>query len=492
MTAGDSAAGIWCAVSEEFNPEQFKRWTGRAQEQAVEMLIEARRAQEHWRPWYCPDHECNGKPHDRWDWKHARADQRPPRWAWFVWLLRGGRGSGKTRSGSEFSRKMTEKTHRLAIIGMTTGAIRETLVEGESGILATSPPGMRPDWEPSKHKLTWPNGCIGTTYSAEEPDRLRGPEHGYAWVDEPAHYPLIEDVWSNLLLGLRLGQDPRICATSTPRTTKWIKNLVADPSTADVRVSTYANLENLAPTFRKVVLDRYEGTRLGRQELHGEILEDVEGALWSSDMIEPHRLKVAPGTLDRVVIAIDPAGTANPKSDETGIVAVGKLGKHGYVLADRSGKYSPHGWATAAINLHNELHADAIVIETNYGGDMATENVRNTEGGERLRIRPVHSRRGKRLRAEPIVGLYEQGRFHHISPEGQLELLENELVTWVPDEGPSPNRVDALVHGATDLMGVDAPVEIASPVGRGTDGSARGVRGSSLLRGPTHTAARLR
>jgi phage terminase large subunit-like protein len=472
--------------------ERWRRWSPKAQEQAVGLLVEAKRAAQRWRPWYCPDLSCDGKPHGEWNWKHCRADQRPPQWAWFVWLLRGGRGSGKTRSGSEFSRKMTERTHRIAIIGMTTGSIRETLIEGESGILATSPPGQRPDWEPSKHRLTWPNGCIGTTYSAEEPDRLRGPEHGYAWLDEPGHYPLIEDVWSNLLLGLRLGDDPRICATSTPRTTKWMRELIADETTADVQVSTYANLDNLAPTFRKTVLDRYEGTRLGRQELHGELLEDVEGALWNYDIIEPYRLKVVPGQLDRVVIGIDPAGTANRRSDETGIVAVGKIDKHLYVLADRTGKYSPHGWASAAIRLHEQLGADAVVVETNFGGDLVTTNLRNTPGGERLRISTVHSRRGKRLRAEPVVGIYEQGRAHHITGDGdvnQLELLETEQTTWVPDESDSPNRLDAVVHAATDLMGLGGPVEIATPSNGRPDGAASGDGGSHPLRGPTHTSA---
>lgn len=440
--------------------DQFRHWTPSAQAKLLETVKRNEQAT-NWRPWYCPDERCDGNPHDDWEWRHCRADQRPPKGAWFAWVLRGGRGSGKTRTGAEWTRRMVSLAPRFALVARTGADIRDTLVEGESGILATSPPNARPEWEPSKRRLTWPNGSVATCFSAEEPDRLRGPQHFAAWCDEMAHWPLAQEVWDNLLLGLRLGRHPRVCITTTPRPTKLIREILKDPTTRDVRVSTYANLSNLAPSFRDTVLKRYEGTRMGAQELHGEILEDVEGALWAVEMIETHRVQQCPEDFDRIVISVDPAGTANRKSDETGIVALGRIGTHVYVLEDLSGRYSPHGWATRAVRAYEKWNADMIVAERNYGGQMVEATIRGT--GTQARVKTVHSRRGKAIRAEPIVGQYEQGRWHHV---GMLDELETEQTTWVPGEGDSPNRVDALVHGGIELTNVTGVAQILSAARR--------------------------
>ena len=331
------------------------------------------------------------------------------------------------------------------------------MVEGESGILAVSRPGRTPQWEPSKRKLTWPNGAVGSVFSAEEPDRLRGPQHHFAWADEPAHYPLVTDVWDNLLLGLRLGQRPRICATTTPKPGTWMRAILADPTTVSVQVSTYANLGNLAPTFRDTVLARYEGTRKGRQELYGELIEDIEGALWNAQDIEGPRMQTAPDDLDRIVVAVDPAGTATARSDETGIVVVARKEGSYYVLADYSGRYSPEAWGRRVVAAYEAFAADKVVVEKNYGGDMVRAVLRAVS--HTLPIQEVTSRRGKALRAEPVEALYEQGKVHHI---GLLNELEDQMTSWVPGSA-SPDRLDALVHGITALGTTGAVSAIATP-----------------------------
>lgn len=378
--------------------------------------------------------------------------------------MAGGRGSGKTRGGSEVTHRVTKITSRIILVAATGPDLRDIMVEGVSGLLATAPPDQRPNWEPSKKKLTWPNGCIAQGYSAEEPDRLRGPQSGFIWTDEPAHFPLVREVWDNMLFGLRIGKNPKVVATTTPKPTKWMKALIADPLTVTQRVSTYANLVNLADTFQRIVIDRYEGTRLGRQELHGEVLEDVEGALWNWDMFT--WVDIAP-PLQRVVVAVDPAGTANRRSDETGIVVLGiGFDKVLYVLADYTGRYTPGEWANRAVAAHDEFDADAIVAEKNYGGDMVRHTLENSAERER-RIAPriilVDSRRGKSLRAEPVVALYEKDRVVHVGARGDLGKLEDEQTTWVPGEGDSPNRVDAMVHGATELARHVMPASISDP-----------------------------
>jgi phage terminase large subunit-like protein len=451
--------------------DAYRFWKPEAQAKALEMLRE--HSQSAWRPFFCPDYGCDGHPHSEWEWEHARADQRPPRWSdhWLTLLLSGGRGSGKTRVGSEITHRVTKATPRIALIAGTGPDLRDTMVEGVSGILACSPPGKRPDWEPSKKKLTWPNGCIAQGFSAEEPDRLRGPQFGFSWADEPAHYAQAQQVWDNMLFGLRMGT-PKVIATTTPKPTTWMKALIADPTTVTRRVSTYANLQNLAPTFLDIILNRYEGTRLGKQELHGELLEDVEGSLWNWDMI--HWVDEAPA-LQRVVVGVDPAGSANKSSDETGIITVGLgVDKNFYVLADDTGRYSPANWAARAIAAYEQYQADAIVAEKNYGGDMVKHTLKSADPQTPRRILPVNSRRGKALRAEPVVALYERRRVLHVGHQGDLAKLEDEQTQWVPGVGDSPNRVDALVHAITALAKNTMPTEIANPnnlLRRGAAGS---------------------
>lgn len=440
------------------DPDLWRRWTPTAQEKARDQLRIALGSE--WKPFYCTRPNCDGHPHDVWAFKHARADQHPPRGNWLTWLVRGGRGSGKTRTGSEWTHRRKNVSPRIALVAATGPDGRDIIVEGESGILATAPPDDRPDWEPSKKQLTWRNGAIAHVFSAEEPDRLRGPQHYDAWLDEPAHYPLVDEVWSNLLLGLRLGASPRICATTTPRPTPWMKQLVTSPDTVSVVVSTYANLDNLAPTFAEHILTRFEGTRKGRQEIHGEILADVEGALWQWEDIDDNRVDEWPDNYDRVVVAVDPAGSSGKRSDETGIVVVGAKDQHFYVLADYSGKYSPTGWADRATGALETFSGDIIVAEKNYGGDMVKSTLTNSDQSSRIQL--VNSRRGKVIRADPIVALYEKGRVHHV---GLMQDLEDQLISWVPGQD-SPDRLDALVHGITALAKVVAPAAIATPTQR--------------------------
>jgi phage terminase large subunit-like protein len=449
-----------------FDPEAFRHWHPNDQEKAAAALRKLQAGG--WHPFFCPwgkDGNCDGRPHGPcppdprpWNFPHARADQHPPVGHWLTWLLRGGRGSGKTRTGSEWTHRRTKVSPRIALVAPTGPDARDIMLEGESGLLATAPPGGMPQWEPSKRKVTWPNGAIGSVYSGEEPDRLRGPEHYDAWIDEPAHTDLIQEVWDNLLLGLRLGPAPRICATTTPKPTPWMRALVKDRTTISVVTTTYSNLENLAPVWRELVLARYEGTRKGRQELLGELLEDVEGAMWKTSMIEDHRIEVAP-PLDRIVVGADPAGTVSRRSDETGIIVAGR-DQDGdlYVLADHSARYSPQGWATQIGIAYDGHDADRAVVEKNYGGDM----VRTTLASVRpdIAVTEVTSRRGKALRADPIAALYEQGRVHHV---GLFNELEDQMTSWVLGES-SPDRLDALVHALTYLSRGNQVTEISSPL----------------------------
>lgn len=450
--------------------EATQNWTPEAKQRAFreyKARIGSKR-----RVWYCMrGRGCDGEPHDEYNYPHARSDQWPPAVKFFVWALVGGRGSGKTRSGSEYIRKMTRYHGRIALVGATTADVRDTMITGESGLEAVfANAGEKIVWQPSKRLVTFPNGAIGKTYTGEEPDRLRGPQHGCAWLDEPAHFPSIDDVWSNLLLGLRIqGRvEPTIAVTTTPLPTEWMINLLDDPRTKSSRVSTYANLSNLADTFRDNVLAQYEGTRLGRQELHGELLLDIVGALWQNAMInspDPSE-NITHESMDRIVVAIDPAGSTKDRADETGIVVVGKMGDTAYVIADYTDKYSPNGWAKKALWAYDLFGADALVAEKNFGGDMVEANLRTElkDSGREARIIITTASRSKELRAEPVVGLYEQGRVLHLRG---LEKLEKEMLRWIPGKGKSPNRVDALVWAVTELIKPVAPARFASPAGRG-------------------------
>lgn len=403
---------------------------------------------------------CDGKPHDGVPYNHARPDQWMPLGNWVIWAILSGRGSGKTRTGSETLKALRKHVKRMAGVGRRLSDVRVTMVEGDSGLIkACEASKIDYEWMPSKKEFTFlDTGAKVYFYSAEEPDSLRGPQHGFAWLDEPAHMPLIEDVWSNLMFGLRLPPRPRVLLTSTPLPTKWLKAILARADVHLTRVSTYANLDNLAKTFADEIISQYAGTRLGRQELEGELLEDVEGALWNHEVMEKTMWTADPTDQDylRVVVGVDPAGTKNKRSDETGIVVLAKMDGLYYVLDDLTGRYSPDQWAKKTIHAYNKWHADRVIVEKNYGGDMVGSNLRNQD--EILPIKMVTSRRGKELRAEPIVGLYEQGKFRHARG---LELLEEEMTSWVPGIGDSPNRVDALVHAATELSRGSRPAEMA-------------------------------
>lgn len=320
------------------------------------------------------------------------------------------------------------------------------MVEGESGILACSRPDFMPEYEPSKRRLTWPNGAIATTYSGEEPNRLRGPQHDFAWADEPAAWKYPE-TWDMLMFGLRLGDDPRCVATTTPRPTKLIREIKDGDGTVLTRGTTYDNKANLAPTFFSKIITKYEGTRLGRQELNGEILEDNPGALWKRAVIDNLRVREAP-TLIRIVVGVDPAVTSNPDSDETGIVVAG-IAADGqcYVLGDFSVHGSPLEWATASIRAYQTHQADKIIGEANNGGELVEVNIRTVD--KFAAYGKVHASRGKHTRAEPISSLYEQGKVHHV---GSFVLLEDQMCEWAPDTGDkSPDRMDALVWAITEL-----------------------------------------
>ena len=327
----------------------------------------------------------------------------------------------------------------------TAADTRDVMIEGESGILGISPPRFKPLYEPSKRRLTWPNGAIATTYSADEPDRLRGPQHDLAWVEELAawRYP---DAWDMLMFGLRLGANPRTVVTTTPRPTRLVRELVKQESTHTTRGSTYENRANLAPAFFEKIISKYEGTRLGRQELYAEILDDVPGALWTRAGI-PISAEPLPD-LSRVVIGVDPAVTSGEDSDMTGIIAaaVDATG-HYHVLADRSCRLTPDGWARRVITLYDELGADRIVAEVNNGGDLVEATIRTIS--KSASYKKVHASRGKRVRAEPIAALYEQGRVTH---RPGLADLEDQMVTFLPEGNDgSPDRVDALVWALTEL-----------------------------------------
>lgn len=358
-----------------------------------------------------------------------------------------GRGFGKTRTGAEYVRREVEegRAGRVALVAATSADARDVIVEGQSGIVAVSPPWFEPTYEPSKRRLTWPNGAIATLYSADEPDRLRGPEHDLAWADELAswRYP---DAWDMLLFGLRLGRNPRAVITTTPRPRPMIRELLSDPDAVVTRGSTFDNAANLAPKFLKKIIAKYEGTRLGRQELYAEVLDDVPGALWTRAMLEATRHRELP-ELVRVVVAIDPAVTSGEDSDETGIVVAG-VDRDGqfHVLADRSCRDTPDAWARRAVEAFDEFEADRIVAEVNNGGDLVEATIRTVRRS--VPYAKVHASRGKRVRAEPIAALYEQGKVHHY---GDLKLLEDQMLTFTPDSGASPDRVDALVWALTEL-----------------------------------------
>lgn len=337
------------------------------------------------------------------------------------------------------------------------------MVEGEAGILAISRPDWYPSFKPSKRRLTWPDGTIATLYSADKPARLRGPAHHKAWADEIAVWRYTE-AWENLDFGLRLGEHPQVVVSTTPKRVKLVRELVANKSVRKTKGNTYENIENLAPGFIAQILERYEGTTLGRQELHAELLDDAEGALWKRTQIEDDRVTKYP-KLTRIVVAIDPSTTSNPTSNETGIIVAG-LGtdNHGYVFDDLSLLATPAKWAEAAVAGYYKYRADRIIGEANNGGDMVEETIKTVDN--EVPYKKVNASRGKHTRAEPISALYQQHKVHHV---GTFAILEDQMVSWEPDgKSKSPDRMDALVWALTELMMKDSKHTSTAGLGAGT------------------------
>jgi phage terminase large subunit-like protein len=408
----------------------------------------------------------------------ARDEQTtPPGNWWDTWLVLAGRGWGKTRTGVEFIRSEVEsgRMKRIALIAPTAADARDVMVEGESGILAKAPPWFRPQYEPSKRRLTWPNGAMATLYSGEEPDRLRGPQHDGFWADELPAWKDPQNAWDMLQMGLRLGRHPRGIITTTPRPIRILKELLKDPKVTVTKGTTYDNEANLARPFLEAIKRTYEGTRLGRQEIGAEILDDNPNALWKLATIESKRAIRIPD-LRRVAVAIDPAGSSDQDSDETGIIT-GGIGlcsckgtpeDHGFIFDDSSGIYTPGEWAAAAVGSYHAHRADRIVAETNFGGDLVVSNIKGFEGAQHIHVEKVTASRGKVRRAEPISALYEQGKVHHV---GTFAKLEDQMTQWDPldPSARSPDRMDALVWLLTDLfLGAQPATYRRAPMPLGT------------------------
>ena len=394
----------------------------------------------------------------------ALAHQLPPDGAWKTWVIMGGRGAGKTRAGAEWVRAEVEgagpldpgRARRVALVGETLDQVRDVMILGDSGILACSPPDRRPIWEVSKKRLIWPNGAQAQVFSAHEPDSLRGPQFDAAWVDELAKWKKGAATWDQLQFGLRLGSNPRQVVTTTPQNVGVLKSILKNPSTVVTQAPTDANRAYLAASFLQEVTARYQGTRLGAQELQGLLIEDAEGALWSALTLEKARIDAAP-RLQRIVVAVDPPVTAHGGSDECGIVVVGAVTDgppqdwHAVVLEDASLRgATPQQWAQAAIAAMMRHGADRLVAEVNQGGDLVEGVIRQID--PLVPYRAVRATRGKALRAEPVSALYEQGRVSHLRGLTQLE----EQMCQMTAEGylgrGSPDRVDALVWALTDLI----------------------------------------
>jgi phage terminase large subunit-like protein len=384
----------------------------------------------------------------------SRTDQRPPESDWRVWFVMAGRGFGKTRMAAEWVRAQAEAdgTLRIALVAATLHEARTVMIEGESGLLAIAPDEMRPTWEPSLKRLVWPTGAIANVFAASEPEGLRGPEHHIAWADEVAKWDNAEPIWDNLMMTMRLGDNPRTVATTTPRAVPLVRRLKTENGVAISRGAMDANRAQLPSSYRAAMHEVYGGKRLGRQELLGEFLEEAEDALWTRDLIERCRASTELPDMKRIVIGVDPP--ASKTGDACGIVAVGK-GADGkaYVLGDHSVKgRSPEGWARAVAAAAEAWGADRVVAEVNQGGDMVESTLRAADVG--MPVKKVHASRGKVARAEPVAALYEAGKAFHA---GAFPELEDELCGLISGggyEGPgrSPDRADALVWAMTELM----------------------------------------
>ncbi|MCL7464789.1 terminase family protein [Phaeovulum sp. NW3] len=395
----------------------------------------------------------------------ALPHQLPPEGAWKSWVIMGGRGAGKTRAGAEWVRAQVEgagptdpgQARRVALVGETFDQVRDVMVFGDSGILACSPPDRRPEWEAGRRRLIWPNGATAQAFSAHEPEALRGPQFDAAWVDELAKWKKAEETWDMLQFALRLGDHPQQVITTTPRNVGVLKAILKNPSTVVAHAPTEANRAYLAASFLEEVQARYAGTRLGRQELEGVLLEDVEGALWTTAALEAARVDRAPD-LDRVVVALDPAVSGHAGSDECGIVVVGAVTRgpaqdwRAFVLEDASVRGRPTDWARAAIAVMEKYGAERLVAEVNQGGDLVESVIRQID--PLVPFRALRAGRGKGLRAEPVAALYEQGRVKHLR-SARLGALEDQMcrmtVQGYAGRG-SPDRVDALVWALHELI----------------------------------------
>ncbi|RCW85786.1 DNA-packaging protein [Paracoccus lutimaris] len=393
----------------------------------------------------------------------ALPHQLPPRGDWKSWVIMGGRGAGKTRAGSEWVRAQVEgatpeapgRASRVALVSETFDQARDVMVFGESGILACSPPDRRPVWEAGRRRLLWPNGATAQVYSAHEPEALRGPQFDAAWVDELAKWKKAEDTWDMLQFALRLGEHPQQVVTTTPRNVAVLKRILGNASTVTTHAPTDANRAYLAESFLSEVEARYAGTRLGRQELEGVLLDDVEGALWATATIERCRVDAAP-KLSRIVVAVDPAVTGGAGSDECGIVVAGAVTEgpvtdwRAYVLEDATVRGGPLDWARAAIAAMERHGAERLVAEVNQGGDLVESVIRQID--PLVPFRALRAGRGKGLRAEPVAALYEQGRVHHLRGLGALEDQMCRMTLHGYDGKGSPDRLDALVWAVHELM----------------------------------------
>ncbi|WP_103255785.1 DNA-packaging protein [Tabrizicola aquatica] len=394
----------------------------------------------------------------------ALPHQLPPRGDWKTWVIMGGRGAGKTRAGSEWVRAQVEgpgpgdpgRSKRVALVGETVDQVREVMVMGESGILACSPPDRKPEWQATRQQLVWPNGAVAQVFSAHEPEAMRGPQFDAAWADELGKWKKGAEAWDQLQFALRLGKNPQAVVTTTPRNVGVLKAILKNPSTVITHAPTEANRAYLAESFLAEVQARYGGTRIGRQELEGVLVEDEEGALWTQTMLERARLDTLP-VFNRVVVAVDPPVTSMKTSDECGIVVVAADTRgepkdwRAVVLEDASVKgATPEGWARAALAAMERHGADRLVAEVNQGGDLVERLVRMVD--PLVPFRAVHATRSKMLRAEPVAALYEQGRVAHVRG---LQALEEQMcrMTATGWQGAgSPDRLDALVWALTDLM----------------------------------------
>lgn len=392
--------------------------------------------------WSRPSQRIPGTPKAQ----HSRTD-------WLFWLILAGRGFGKTRTGAETVRAWaTNPAERVLMIAPTAADVRDTMIEGPSGLLSCYPLDQRPEYEPSRKLVTFRSGAVGILRSADEPERLRGPQFTKFWADELCAWRFLGEAWNQIMFGFRLKEATlRGVITTTPKPSKVLKELMADAGTVLTRGSSYENRAHISELFFEKVIRPYEGTRLGRQEINAEVLEDTPGALWTAALIEETRVQrseVRWELIVRIVVAIDPAVTAAEESDETGIVAAALLRSgHVLVLEDLSRRDSPLGWATVAVNGLKSLKADRIVAEVNNGGDLVEANLRVVEPN--IPFSKVWASRGKLTRAEPVAAAYEQKRVHHV---GVFAELESQMTTYVPGMTKSPDRMDALVYAVTELL----------------------------------------